>query len=72
LTARILSQDGNVIAAQFDTRFDLTFEINTEILLCDGRVFLMRVVYLHAGRPVKNLPVQHFLYDLETGRHTVL
>jgi hypothetical protein len=48
---RILSQQGNVIAADFARRgTSLTIELKTQILYCDDAVALARVTYLLDGR----------------------
>ncbi len=50
MTARVLSQHGNVIAADFRPRDRLTVEIKTEILYIDRLVCLMRFSLYYQGR----------------------
>lgn len=64
---RILSTDGNVIAADFRPRVLFTIEIRTRILYLDDRICLSRVTYTAGGKPMSKLPMQHFLADLATG-----
>lgn len=65
--SRILSQHGNVIAADFKPRasLDLTVNIKAETLYCDGLAVLLRTVASFEGKPIA---VIHFLSDLTTGR----
>lgn len=64
--SRVLSQHGNVIAADFRPRIslDVTVEIKSEILYRDDRVMLTRTMALLGDTPCM---VMHFLGDLETG-----
>jgi hypothetical protein len=71
VTARILAQHGNVIAADFRPRSEFTLSIRfaTETLYLDDRVMLMRVSALLDDRP---LLVQHVIGDLATGEIATL
>lgn len=62
---RILSQHGNVIAAEFRPRsleLDVTFQ--SETLFQDSAVMLLRTTASLEGKPIL---VTHFLGDLATG-----
>ena len=66
---RILSQHGNVIAADFRPRAwweELTVNIKTETLFCDSHITLIRVTTSFAGEPFGE--PQHILGNLATGQ----
>lgn len=72
MTDRILSQHGNVIAADFkptSPSLDLTVALASEVIYCDGHVTLIRTVGSIDGKPVF---VIHTLGDLATGNSTTL
>lgn len=71
-TARILSQHGNVIAADFRPRasMELTVGIHCETLYCDGLVTLIRATTSFAGKPFGE--PQHILGNLATGQIATL
>lgn len=60
MTARILSQHGNVIAADFKPRSSVDIEVKSEILFCDTQVCLMRFHLLYQGQVIatEHLTVQ--------------
>lgn len=62
---RILSQHGNVIAADFRPRFSIDVTFTTETLYQDDRVMLTRTTALLDDRP---LAVLHVMGDLATGQ----
>jgi hypothetical protein len=64
--SRVLSQHGNVIAADFKKNASLDTAVNfkSETLYCDGSVILTRITALSDDRPIL---VTHFLGDLATG-----
>lgn len=66
MASRILSQDGNVIAADFRPSLDMsvTVEVRSEVLYRDDRVMLTRTMALVGNKPCFAM---HFLGDLETG-----
>lgn len=68
---RILSQHGNVIAADFrpDRLADLTVTFTSETLYCDDHVILTRITATMGGKPII---VLHFAGDLATGKSTNL
>lgn len=63
---RVLSQHGNVIAADFRprARLDASILIETEILYQDDRIVLSRTTATLGGRPFM---VTHFMGDMVTG-----
>ena len=65
-TSRILSQHGNVIAADFKPRTssELVITLKTETLYCDGIVTLIRCTGDFAGKTYFST---HILGDLTTG-----
>jgi hypothetical protein len=67
VTARILSQHGNVIAADFRPRtsLDLTITIKSETLYADGLIMLTRTTAYFGDKPFM---VTHFAGDLSTGK----
>ncbi|WP_435007996.1 hypothetical protein P12x_005263 [Tundrisphaera lichenicola] len=70
---RILSQHGNVIAADFKPRpwwEELTVTIKCEWLYLDGIVGLLRVTTSFAGKPCGE--PQHLFADLATGQIATL
>ncbi len=69
--ARILSQHGNVIAADFrrPTSLEITIEAKSEILYADGTVALTRTVVKVGDMPPETL---HALLDLTTGHIATL
>ncbi len=68
---RVLSQHGNVIAADFCRRsLDISVDIKTEIVHQDEEVVLLRATISMAGKPI--IPTQHFLFSLATGGHVTL
>ena len=68
MTARILSQHGNVIAADFrpSRTAELTVNIHCETIYCDGLVTLIRVTMTFEGKPYGE--PQHILGNLATGQ----
>lgn len=66
---RILSQHGNVIAADFRPSLKITVTLTTEMLYCDGRVTLIRSIAIMDGKPIA---VTHALGDHATGNVTTL
>ena len=67
MTVRILSQHGNVIAADFKLRTssELVITLKTETLFIDGFITLIRVTTVFEGKPIGS--PQHILGDLTTG-----
>jgi hypothetical protein len=65
VTDRILSQHGNVIAADFRPRLSIEITFKTDTLYQDDRVLLTRTTALLGGRPLCAL---HVMGDLTTGR----
>lgn len=67
MTARILSQHNNVIAADFrpSTSRDLTIHVKSEVLYSDELVILTRTTAELGGKPL-SAPL-HFLGDFATG-----
>lgn len=63
---RILAKDGNVIAADFGARQDITIKVVSEILYVDERVMLTRSAVTLNGNP-SGMPPIHFMADLTTG-----
>jgi hypothetical protein len=57
---RILSQSGNVIAADFRQNTHINLQLKTQILYCDAAVCLVRITYLHDG---KTAATQHFTVE---------
>lgn len=66
---RILSQHGNVIAADFRPRLSIDIILRHETLYFDDHVMLTRTTALLGDRP---LCVLHFLGDLDTGHIATL
>lgn len=68
---RILSQHGNVIAANFapDAKATMTVTLTNETLYCDGHVTLIRTIGHMGGKPAFTF---HTLGDLATGNATFL
>ncbi|AWM37034.1 hypothetical protein GobsT_50640 [Gemmata obscuriglobus] len=66
MTSRILSQHGNVIAADFRPRrlADISVRMTSETLYCDGHVTLIRATVQVGDRPAS---CTHLLGDLATG-----
>ncbi len=66
MTARVLSQHGNVIAADFRPRasLEIPIRVQSEVLYRDDRVMLTRTTAYLGDKPCF---VAHFLGDLETG-----
>ena len=64
--ARILSQSGNVIAADFEPRVadSLTVEVKSKILYCDHLVCLVRFDLLFMG---KVIATEHVTAQQPTG-----
>jgi hypothetical protein len=62
--SRILSQTGNVIAADFRPRASIEGSLSLEIIYSDDRVMLTRCA-MHFGDRCMGL--FHFLADLQTG-----
>ena len=69
--SRIISQSGNVIAADFKPRasLDLTVDIRCETLYCDALVTLILVTLTFGGKPYC---AQHILGNLATGQIATL
>ena len=67
MTNRVVSQDGNVIAADFGRKneFGIALTIDTDILYHDDSVVLIRSVISDNGRFICAF---HILGDLITGR----
>lgn len=64
---RILSQTGNVIAADFRPRLDgmtITLKFKSEMLYRDDAIMVTRTTALLEDRPIM---VMNFLGDLKTG-----
>lgn len=69
MTARILSQHDNVIAADFRPRVSIDVELRSETLYCDDHIILTRATALLGGKPIA---VMHFMANLETGQIATL
>lgn len=71
MTNRILSQHGNVIAADFRKKasLDITVTLTTETLYIDDHIILTRTTGSIGGKPAMCL---HFLANLATGQITTL
>lgn len=71
MTDRILSQHGNVIAADFRPRatFDISIRMSTETLYHDGHVTLIRATVQIGDQPPT---CSHILGDLATGKNVTL
>lgn len=64
MTNRILSQSGNVIAADFRPSLDIDLDIQSEVIYCDDAIMVTRTTATIAGEPFM---VVHFMGDLVTG-----
>jgi hypothetical protein len=62
---RILSQSGNVIAADFNPRARFELRITSETLYRDNRVMVTRTTAFLGHEPIL---VIHFMGDLNTGK----
>lgn len=66
MSDRILSQHGNVIAADFRQQPpELTVTLTSKTLYCDGHVILTRTTASMGGKPIA---VMHFAGNLATGQ----
>lgn len=65
--SRILSQHGNVIAADFRPKLTIDITFKTETLYQDDRVLVTRTTALLDAKP---LAVLHIMGDLATGQIT--
>lgn len=70
MSERILSQHGNVIAADFRRPLEIDISFKSEWLFVDGRVALMRIQTFIEGKPWGES--LHVLADLATGRIATL
>ena len=70
--SRILSQHGNVIAADFRPKasLNISVDIKTEVVHRDEDVVLIKAAFFIGGKPF--LPTQHYLFSLATGEHVTL